>query len=149
MLRFVLFLTLIFSPLSFAATEGCPLEFRVQRQMTAVGNNMLDMVPSVMEGCALSERITRVRNSNVLKKAKSWVNIPNKDFFCGFGTEEAWGFITQQDTSDEDYESLNDYVNGIINETHSMIEGRSIPLPWTSRRMPATEAYRHIFGGSN
>lgn len=146
MLRCSLLLILIFIPIPHATADGCPIEFRVERQMASVTDNMLDMVPSVMEGCALSNRITNVRNLNVLKKAKSWVNIPSKDFFCGFGTNEAWGFVAQQSTTAAEHSNFNSYVNGILNETNSMIESRAIPLPWTSRRMPLTDAYKHIFG---
>ena len=137
--------TLIALP-SIVHAEGCPIEFREHRYELSRADMLLDRIPSVLENCALGDRLASIQNPRILQDLKSFdFNIEDEDFFCGFGTDDIWQIATHE-TSAAETRNLNEYLQHLNNEMIDMVESHDIPLPWTSRTMPASDVYRHIFG---
>lgn len=127
------------------SSEGCPIEFREHRQQQTRSEALLDSVPSVLEQCALGPRLASIQNPRILRNFN--LSFDEQNFFCGFGTQDVWRIATME-TSMAEFESLNNYLSNMSEKMNEMIQTSEIPLPWTSRTIPTSKAYKHIFGAN-
>lgn len=75
-----------------------------------------------------------------------WIDIPDEEFFCGFGSNDVLD-IAAREMTDRESQSFERHVNHIydaLTERGSEYD-YEIPIPGTSYQLRSSKAFKHIF----
>lgn len=114
----------------------------VQDQESRWYDRALDVVPDIIDECALGPINQGISRS--VGRMISKIDLPDVDFFCGWGTKDVWQEVTK-DTPYEEFRNFEQYVNKINTDLRNRRDPRQIPIPGVSSRLPDSSVYKHIF----
>lgn len=140
--RLSLFFISALVSLPVLSDDACSFEERNSRAQ-AFADRMLDEVPSMIESCAMGSFGGIISSTNDLSR---WIDIPDAEFFCGFGSDDVWE-VAAREMDVEETQSFERHVNHIY---ESLTERGSdydydIPIPDTSYQLRSSKAFKHIF----
>lgn len=123
------------------AAESCSFEEREDRTMQVYADRLLDRVPSMIQNCAMGGAGGIFSPTNDIER---WLEIPDTEFFCGFGANDAWEAASRE-MNVKEARSLEHHVNIIYRSLEDGTIDYEIPIPGTSYQLRSSKAFRHIF----